>query len=132
MLVVLLAPSIALACTGDEQDCHGTCIPRTYQCILEPWPGMPQYFDPSAASGPLSPFLTYVNSGVWQFAFRVGVAVAILNGVYGGFLMVKSNGESGQIDEGKQRFLWSGIGLVILLLSGAILAFINPVGFGVL
>lgn len=118
-------------CPADTQDCHGDCISETYQCILEPWPGMPRYFDPSAAAGPLAPFFNYVNNGVWQWAFRVGVSVAILNGVYGGFLITKSNGESGKIDEGKQRFLWSGLGLVMLLLSGVILTFLNPIGFGV-
>lgn len=61
--------------------------------------------------------------------FRMGVAIAILNGVFGAFNIIISNGDSGKVDQGKQRLLWSAIGIVILLLSGVILQFLNPVAF---
>ncbi len=59
----------------------------------------------------------------------MGVAIAVLNGVIGGFQIVMSNGDSGKVDAGKTRFISSAIGLVVLLLSGVILNFINPSGF---
>ena len=119
----------AQACPADKQPCHGECIEESYICILEPWPGMPKYMPPAAANAPLGPFLYYVNSGVWPWIFKMGVAIAILNGVFGGFQIVMSNGDSGKIDEGKNRFIWSAVGLILLLLSGTILHFLNPVGF---
>lgn len=90
---------------------------------------MPSAIPPQAAGTPLGPVLYYVNSGVWRWAFRMGVAVAILNGVYGGFTIVRSNGDSGKVDEGKTRFIWSAVGLAMLLLSGALLSFLNPFAF---
>ena len=130
MSVAFLLATTAYACSDPAmQDCHGNCIPEDHLCILEPWPGMPISMPPAAASTPLGPFFYYINSGVWQWAFRMAVAVAILNGVYGGFTIARSNGDSGKVDEGKQRFLWSALGLLILLLAGVILTFINPLGF---
>lgn len=123
-------PMMAMACADPlMQDCHGTCIPEDHLCILEPWPGMPISMPPYVASVPFGPFFYYVNSGVWQWAFRMAVAVAILNGVYAGFTIARSNGDGGAIDQGKTRFMWSALGLLILLLAGVILHFINPLGF---
>lgn len=116
-------------CPPQLQSCHGSCIPETYLCILEPFPGMPNYFTPAQTAGPLGAFFAYINTGVWQWAFRIAVAFAVFNGVGGGFDIVLSNGESGKIDAGKQKLIWSGIGLIILLLSGALLEFFNPTGF---
>lgn len=96
---------------------------------MEPFPGMPDYFTPAQTAGPLGAFYAYINTGVWKWAFRIAVAFAVFNGVGGGFDIVLSNGESGKIDAGKQKLIWSGIGLIILLLSGALLEFFNPVGF---
>ena len=39
------------------------------------------------------------------------------------------NGDSSKVDEGKKRFIGSAIGLAVLLLSGVILHFLNPLGF---
>lgn len=130
-LFLFFAGSVYAQCTdqNNPQFCNGDCIPANHLCILEPWPGMPSSIDPQATGGALGPFLYYVNSGVWQWAFKMGVAVAVLNGVFGGFQIVTSNGDSGKSEEGKQRFIWSAIGLIMLLLSSTILAFLNPVGF---
>ncbi len=126
-MMTLTAHAVCLDPT--KQDCHGNCIEEDWLCILEPWPGMPVAIPPATAASPLGPFFYYVNNGVWQFVFRMGVAIAVMNGVYGGFTIARSNGESGKVDEGKQRFLWSALGLLILLLSGVILEFLNPEGF---
>lgn len=74
-------------------------------------------------------FFEYVNNGVWQFAFGVGIGLAVFNGAVGGLQIVLSNGDSGKVEAGKSKFLWSIVGLIILLLSGVILEFINPFGF---
>lgn len=127
-VTIALSPTV-MACSATEQDCNGRCIGKNQLCILEPFPGMPSVIDADAVGGPLGLFFYYINSGVWQWAFKVGVAVAVLNGTAGGFQIVTSNGDSGKSEAGKQRFLWSAIGLVILLLSSTILVFLNPVGF---
>ncbi len=119
----------APVCAVKQQPCHDQCIPESHLCILEPWPGMPISMPPSVVERPLGPFLYYINAGVWPWIFKMGVAVAVLNGVFGGFQIVMSNGDSGKIDEGKNRFIWSAVGLIMLLLSGTILHFLNPVGF---
>jgi hypothetical protein len=71
----------------------------------------------------------YINNGMWTWAFSVGVGLAILHGTIGGFEIVLSNGDSSQIDAGRKRLMYAGIGLAILLLAGVILHFINPEGF---
>ena len=129
-LMLQVASAIA-ACPPDQQPCNGSCIAETDLCILEPLPGASAVITSSG----FQVFLDYVNGtagspGVWQWAFRVGVAIAILNGVFGGFQIVMSNGDSSGIDAGKKRFIGSAIGLAVLILSGVILHFINPYGFG--
>lgn len=114
-------------CPVNQQPCNGGCISEQDLCILEPLPGGVTSI-PSGGS-PLAPFFYYVNLGVWQWAFYMGVAIAILNGTAGGFQIVLSNGDSGKVDLGKKRFIGSAIGLIILLLSGVILEFLNPCGF---
>ena len=119
------------ACPDGLQPCAcapSGCIPDTSLCILEPLPGGVCEI-PSGSIG-LEAFGTYVNRGVWQWAFRIGVAIAVLNAVIAGFQITMSNGDSGKVDQGKTRFISSAIGLVILLLAGVILNFINPAGFG--
>jgi hypothetical protein len=75
-------------------------------------------------------FEYYLNTaGVWRWAFRMGVAIAVLNGVIGGLQITMSNGDSSKVDAGKIRFISSAIGLMILFLAGVILNFINPLGF---
>ncbi len=119
------------ACAANQQPCNCFCIAETDLCILEPLPGSTGVINTSG----LQVFLDYVNGtagspGLWQWAFRIGVAIAVLNGVFGGFQIVMSNGDSGKVDAGKTRFMSSAIGLAVLFLSGVILHFINPYGFG--
>lgn len=122
----LYVETVVAACGATEQMCNGECIPKTSICILEPVPGGPSRIDSGLG---FETFFFYINNGVWQWAFRIGVAIAVLNGVAGGFRIVMSNGDSSAVEEGKTRFISSAIGLVILLLSGVILNFINPSGF---
>jgi hypothetical protein len=103
------------------------CISEKDLCILEPVPGGPSVVTPGGA--PLAIFFNYINSGVWQWAYMMGVAIAVLNGTIGGLQIVMSNGDSGKVENGKSRFIASTVGLVMLLLAGVILEFINPIGF---
>ncbi len=131
VFLALQAGTVFAQCAASLQPCNGACIPETDLCILEPLPGA----SAQISSSGFQVFLDYINGangspGLWQWAFRVGVAIAVLNGVFGGFQIVMSNGDSGAVDAGKKRFMGSAIGLAILLLSGVILHFINPYGFG--
>ncbi len=124
--VVPVTPVLA-ACPVDQQPCPsapGGCISERHLCILEPLPGGVKFIP--AGGPPMSAFFTYINRGVWQWAFTMGVAIAVLNGVIGGLQIVMSNGDTGKVDAGKTRFVSSTIGLLMLLLSGVILNFINP------
>lgn len=125
------AATLSAGCPVNEQPCNGRCIPETSLCILEPLPNPGGVVTDEIPAGgpPLSAFFRYINTGVWQWAFKIGVAIAVLNGTIGGFQIVLSNGDSGKVDLGKKRFLGSAIGLIILLLSGVILEFLNPLGF---
>jgi hypothetical protein len=119
------------ACDGDKpQDCNGKCIGANDLCILEPLPGGVSVITAEdLQGGGISVFFYYVNNGVWQWAFSIGVAIAVLQGTVAGFQIVTSNGDSGKIGAAKERFLWATFGLLVLLLSGVILNFINPLGF---
>jgi hypothetical protein len=115
------------ACPVNQQPCGSLCIDERQLCILEPVPGGATVVDPGGA--PLQVFFDYINTGIWQWAFMMGVAIAVLNGTFGGLQIVMSNGDSGKVDAGKTRFISSTLGLIMLLLAGVILEFINPIGF---
>jgi hypothetical protein len=130
VLSTMASPAHA-ACSSGQQWCPsaGGCIPLTDLCILEPVPGGTTHISAGDVAN-LGAFLIYVNGGVWQWALMIGVAIAVLNGTIAGFMIVTSNGDSARIGEAKTKFMWSAIGLLILLLAGIILNFINPIGFG--
>ncbi len=132
VLAVTFAVSLsgtAFACSGSlPKACNGGCIGPDDTCLLEPVPGGVSYISASASAG-LGGLYQYINGGMWNLIFGMGVAVAVLNGAAGGLMIVLSNGDSNMIGKGKTRFLWSGVGLIMLLLSGVILQFINPLGF---
>ena len=129
LAIIALQPAMPAfaACPPDLQPCGNACISERDLCILEPLPGGPSSLTPNGTA--LQIFFTYINSGLWQWAFMMGVAIAILNAVIGGLQIVMSNGDSGKVDAGKTRFISSTVGLLLLLLSGVILEFINPLGF---
>ncbi len=128
------AGGVAGACAAYQQPCNGTCISERDLCILEPIPGSGANGHvitaaEATAQGGLGAFYKYINDGIWQWAFGLGVAIAILNGTVGGLQIVLSNGDSGKSEAGKTRFIWSTMGLLLLLFAGVILEFINPIGF---
>lgn len=107
------------ACAQNEVDCEGTCYPEGTVCLLEPPPGAPKAIEPGEYAWQL-----YVNDGLWQWAIMIGVGLAVLNGTIAGFQIMM-----GQRDLGKERFVWSVVGLILLLFAGVILNFINPNAF---
>lgn len=130
VLIVLLWHVDAYACDRGEKYCASTngCIPVNEICLLEPPPGG----GGSVVSGAnMAAFFNYVNGGIWQWAFMIGVGIAVLHGTIAGFQIILSNGDSSQIAAGRQRFMYAAIGLALLLLSGVILKFLNPAGFDI-
>lgn len=108
----------------------GRCISKKSICILEPLPESTITEITAADTRDLSAFYRYVNEGgVWSWVFGVGIGAAVTGGVIAGLQIVLSNGDSGKIEAGKNRFLWSTVGLLLLLLAGVILQFINRIGF---
>jgi len=127
------AATVQTPCPAGQRWCDpaGSCIPVNNLCILEPPPGYDYMTEPEGDTwnGALTAFSKYINGGVWTWIFGMGVAIAILNGVAAGFQIVMSNGDAGIIGKAKERFVWTAIGLVILLLTGVIMNFINPYAF---
>ncbi len=96
--------------------------------LLEPVPGGPTSISADQTAN-MGAFFIYVNKGIWPWAFGVGVGIAVLNCTVGGLQIVMSNGDSGEVEKGKTRFMWATLGLLMLFLAGTILSFINPQGF---
>lgn len=117
----------------DSQPCNmggfDLCIGKNDLCLLEPHPESGIQCISAGNIKNLGAFTEYVNSSLWKWMFGIGVAVAVLNGAEAGAMIVLSNGDSGKIESAKSRFFWSIVGLILLLLSGVLLSFINPAGF---
>lgn len=120
----------AVNCPALQKFCQGAgqCISDRDLCLLEPLPGGVSYI-PATTTADMGAFFSYINgnsngTGIWVWAFGVAIGITVLNGTVAGFQIMLGNREAG-----KERFMWSTIGLLILLLSGTILAFINPQGF---
>jgi Type IV secretion system pilin len=102
--------------------------------ILEPLPGGVTAITPGDTWA-MGAFVQYMSgtlqnpNGVWKWAFGVGVGIAVLNCTFAGLQIVLSNGDQAKVDEGKNRFKWSTLGLLMLFLAGTLLNFINPAGF---
>lgn len=118
--------SQAAGCGVDKVDCHGSCISINDICILEPIPGGPTTISSSETAN-LGALLKYLNGGLWTWALRIGVAIAVLQGAVAGLQIVTQGPD--KVAEAKDRFKWAVIGLLMLLMAGAIMQFINPVAF---
>lgn len=109
--------------------CHGVCISNKDLCLLEPLLGDngPKSI-PASETMKLGALKYYVNQvGVWKILFSLSAAIAVLQGIVAGF-QIAYGGQS-SLDQAKSRFMWAVIGLLMLMLSGVILNFINPIGF---
>jgi len=67
--------------------------------------------------------VTFIN----YFLTFVGViAVAFI--IYAGFLMIIAQGEEEQVTKGKKIIIWAAIGLLVIMLSFAIVNFVIRAG----
>lgn len=128
----LIAPNSCCPDAG-EVCCNGQEIPDTAICLLQPPPGVGQSIstDPSS-SDPFQYWQSYFGSvggeTLWTWGLWMGVGLAVLNVVVAGFEIM--GGESmGLISDGKQRMMWSIVGLMMLLFAGTLLSFLNPLFF---
>lgn len=64
----------------------------------------------------------------WALGFLGFIAVAFV--IYGGFLMVTAGGDDGAIDKGKKIITYAGIGIIIILISAALVNTISNAGLG--
>ena len=133
MTLITVAMSLALSiphaaaqqCPQGQKFCPtaSQCISAQDLCLLERTPGGVAYI-PASATANMGAMFLYINQGIWNWAFGVAIGIAVLNGTVGGFQIML-----GDREKGKERFTWSTIGLLILLLCGSLLYFINPAGF---
>lgn len=127
LCLMLLFAASAFAFVARVDDVRAQC-PKDTICLLEPTPGGVTQIGPGTDA-----FQLYLFGGsgtsLWEWAFGIGVAIAVLNCTIAGFQIVFSNGDSGKVENGKTRFLWATLGLALLFLAGVILHFINPAGF---
>lgn len=64
--------------------------------------------------------ITNVLQGVLQFLALIAVVVIVIAGIR----MVVSSGDEGAVDTAKKTILWAVIGLIVILLAGAIVDFV--------
>lgn len=70
-------------------------------------------------------FISYFNC-IWPWLLSVGGGMAVLNAVIGGTMMMISGGDSGLQSMGKQKIMYSILGLLIIAFAGTILRTLNP------
>ncbi len=118
--------------------CHGQSVPVNTICLLEGIPGTNDYFisiTPSMNQFSLSAAFVYLKgkgaNGAFDWILRIGIGVCVLNGAIGGMKIVMSGLDGSGTEEGKSKLIWSIVGLVIFLLAGTILNYLNPQGFSI-
>jgi len=66
---------------------------------------------------------------IYPYLIAIISSIAIFMVVLGGFEIVTSQGDSGQVGEGKERIMYAVGGLVLMLLASIVLWTINPTFF---
>lgn len=113
---------------SNQYVCHGVCISNKDLCLLEPLLDFGPKFIPASSTMELGALAYYVNdAGIWEILFSLSAAIAVLQGIVAGF-QIAYGGQS-SLDQAKSRFTWAVIGLLMLMLSGVMLNFINPIAF---
>lgn len=123
--MVFTASAYAQNCGPDESACADTCIPKGCICLLGGTPGGQNYICDSQND----PAWGQYFDDIFTWGLAIGVGLAVMNVVIGGFQITMSQGDSGKIGEGKTRIIWSIAGLMMLMFAGVILNFINPSAF---
>jgi hypothetical protein len=78
-------------------------------------------------SGEANPsnFSDYTNR-IYQFAVVIGISLAVLMIIFGGYKYMASSGDPQSIAEAKEILIGAVVGLVLILLTRLILATIDP------
>jgi hypothetical protein len=78
-------------------------------------------------SGEAAPsnFADYTNR-IYQFAVVIGISLAVLMIIFGGYKYMASSGDPQSIAEAKEILIGAVVGLVLILLTRLILATIDP------
>lgn len=134
LLALLLAVALSTLMFVLQMPAVGAQCPKDTICILEPVPGSKLPGGNQIPADTPDVFELYLWGGngalgLWHWALGTGIAIAVLNCTVAGYQIVLSNGDPGMIGNGKTRFMWATIGLMILFLAGTLLNFINPSGF---
>jgi|GEM_PF-4128839 len=72
----------------------------------------------------IDPFFIYFNM-LWPWIIGIASGIAVLQALIGGIQIMLSGGDSGKREEGKNRLLWALAGLLMISLSGLIMATLN-------
>ncbi len=111
------------AAAGAADDCPEDtpllCRARSLY-LLQPLDDKTKNMEPGEK--PLDMFIAYFNMG-WPWLLGIAAGIAIVQAVWGGILIMTS---AGDIDEGKEKIQWAMIGMVMIILAGVILRFLNP------
>ncbi len=114
--------------------CNGQCIPETAICLLQPPPGVDSSYIDTDHSNP-DPFQYWQkyfgltgSATLWSWGLWMGAGLAVLNVVVAGF-QIMGGDSMGMVSDGKQRMLWSIVGLLMLMFAGVLLNFLNPLFF---
>ncbi len=74
-------------------------------------------------SVPTGNLVTYLSLRIINFIFPFISVVAVILIIYSGILIITSNGSEDKVSEGKKIIMYAGVGLVLSLLTTAILNF---------
>ncbi len=119
---------------GQSKKCCGTQLVNVNNiCLLEGIPGTSDYYidGSSTTSFETSAAFQYLQGGAFRWILRIGIGICVLNGAIGGMKIVMSGLDGSGTEEGKSKLIWSLVGLIIFLLAGTILNYINPEGFSI-
>ena len=82
------------------------------------------------SGGGIGVLMAYI-AGIWPWLVGIGFGVALLQVIFAGDEIMMSGGSPALREQGKQRILWSIIGMLMLLSAAAILNLINPGAYGI-
>ena len=120
-LSITLLPLIVSAAPSGMPFGASVCPPNAIT-LLEPLPdGTKCLFPSSNPFGALNAYLRPMLS--WMVGMAAGLSLLMV--IIGGIQIIMADGDSGKIGEGKKRVTEAILGLLLLVLSGTILYFLN-------
>jgi Type IV secretion system pilin len=82
------------------------------------------FYNPNLKGDPALNKLWLIAAAVIEILMRVGGLIAIIWIIRAGFEMSMSNGDPGAVKELRQRIIYTGVGLVIIVLAQGIVGFV--------